>query len=570
MPAAFVRIAPLARSYGGLRGSAALDKQRLLLVSCGATTNTTGIGRKQFGTFSSSPTVISKQSAPSRTASQQATATLPSSIGFSRTFRTTSGVLDGASLPKTVKMSGNAKLLHENLWESDPELMDLVRQEKKRQIQGLEMIASENFTSLSVLQCLSSCLHNKYSEGLPGQRYYGGNEFIDEIELLAQKRALEAYRLNPEEWGCNVQPYSGSPANFAVYTGLIEPHGRIMGLDLPDGGHLTHGFMTATKKISATSIFFESMPYKVDPVTGLIDYDKLEESARIFKPKIIIAGISCYSRCLDYKRFRQIADANGAYLFADMAHISGLVAAGVIPSPFEFADVVSTTTHKSLRGPRAGVIFYRKGVRSVKANGDKVMYDLESKINQAVFPGLQGGPHNHAIAGIATCMLQAQTPEFKDYQVQIIKNARALCEGLLQRGYSISTGGTDVHLVLVDLRPAGITGARAEYVLEEISIACNKNTVPGDKSALNPSGIRLGTPALTTRGLTEQDMARVVDFIDRGLQLSKEITAVSGPKLADFKRVLHEDPAFNAKVQTLKKEVQAYSEKFPMPGYKEF
>lgn len=573
MPAAFVRIAPLARSYGGLRFPAALDKQRLLLMAVGTNTTTTtcGIeaGCKQFGTICcSSPVAISKQSAASRTS--QPAAFLSSSSGISRSFRTTSGALDGASLPKTVKMSGNAKLLHENLWESDPELMDLVRKEKKRQIQGLEMIASENFTSLSVLQCLSSCLHNKYSEGLPGQRYYGGNEYIDEIELLAQKRALEAYRLNPEEWGCNVQPYSGSPANFAVYTGLIEPHGRIMGLDLPDGGHLTHGFMTATKKISATSIFFESMPYKVDPVTGLIDYDKLEESARVFKPKIIIAGISCYSRCLDYKRFRQIADANGAYLFADMAHISGLVAAGVIPSPFEFADVVSTTTHKSLRGPRAGVIFYRKGVRSVKANGDKVLYDLESKINQAVFPGLQGGPHNHAIAGIATCMLQAQTPEFKDYQVQIIKNARALCDGLLKKGYSISTGGTDVHLVLVDLRPAGITGARAEYVLEEISIACNKNTVPGDKSALNPSGIRLGTPALTTRGLTEGDMAKVVDFIDRGLQLSKEITAVSGPKLADFKRVLHEDPAFNAKVQALKKEVQTYSEKFPMPGYEEF
>lgn len=567
MPAAFVRTTVLARTYGGLRGSMVLDKQRLLLTS--AATNTTGIDCKQFGTISSSPVVISKQSATSRT-SQQATAFLTSRFRTSRSFRTTSGVLEGTSLPKTVKMSGNAKLLHENLWESDPELMDLVRKEKKRQIQGLEMIASENFTSLSVLQCLSSCLHNKYSEGLPGQRYYGGNEYIDEIELLAQKRALEAYRLNPEEWGCNVQPYSGSPANFAVYTGLIEPHGRIMGLDLPDGGHLTHGFMTATKKISATSIFFESMPYKVDPVTGLIDYDKLEESARIFKPKIIIAGISCYSRCLDYKRFRQIADANGAYLFADMAHISGLVAAGVIPSPFEFADVVSTTTHKSLRGPRAGVIFYRKGVRTVKPNGDKVLYDLESKINQAVFPGLQGGPHNHAIAGIATCMLQAQTSEFKDYQVQIIKNARALCEGLIQRGYTISTGGTDVHLVLVDLRPAGITGARAEYILEEISIACNKNTVPGDKSALNPSGIRLGTPALTTRGLAEVDMAQVVDFIDRGLQLSKEIAAVSGPKLVDFKRVLHEDPTLNAKVQALKKEVQSYSEKFPMPGYEEF
>ncbi|XP_049291997.1 serine hydroxymethyltransferase isoform X1 [Anopheles funestus] len=476
-----------------------------------------------------------------------------------------------SSLPKSApKMAGNAKLLHENLWDQDKELMDLIRKEKKRQTRGLEMIASENFTSLSVLQCLSSCLHNKYSEGLPGQRYYGGNEFIDEIELLAQKRALEAYRLNPEEWGCNVQPYSGSPANFAVYTALIEPHGRIMGLDLPDGGHLTHGFMTQTKKISATSIFFESMPYKVDPVTGLIDYDKMEETARLFKPKVIIAGISCYSRCLDYKRFREIANQNGAYLFADMAHISGLVAAGIIPSPFEYADVVSTTTHKTLRGPRAGVIFFRKGVRSVKANGEKVMYDLESRVNQAVFPGLQGGPHNHAIAGIATCMLQAQTPEFRAYQEQVIKNARALCAGLLEKGYSVATGGTDVHLVLVDLRPVGITGARAEYILEEISIACNKNTVPGDKSALNPSGIRLGTPALTTRGLLEKDMQQVVEFIDRGLRLSKEVANVSGPKLVDFKRVIHEDATFSAKVQSLRKEVELYSEQFPLPGYEEF
>ncbi|XP_040173659.1 serine hydroxymethyltransferase isoform X1 [Anopheles arabiensis] len=475
-----------------------------------------------------------------------------------------------ASRKSSSKMAGNAKLLHETLWDQDPELMDLIRKEKTRQIRGLEMIASENFTSLSVLQCLSSCLHNKYSEGLPGQRYYGGNEFIDQIELLAQKRALEAYRLSPEEWGCNVQPYSGSPANFAVYTALIEPHGRIMGLDLPDGGHLTHGFMTQTKKISATSIFFESMPYKVDPVTGLIDYDKMEETARLFKPKVIIAGISCYSRCLDYKRFREIANQNGAYLFADMAHISGLVAAGVIPSPFEYADVVSTTTHKTLRGPRAGVIFFRKGVRTVKANGEKVMYDLESRINQAVFPGLQGGPHNHAIAGIATCMLQAQSPEFRAYQEQVIKNARALCAGLLEKGYSVATGGTDVHLVLVDLRPVAITGARAEYILEEISIACNKNTVPGDKSALNPSGIRLGTPALTTRGLFEKDMQQVVEFIDRGLRLSKEIANVSGPKLSDFKRILHEDSTFSEKVNNLRKEVEQYSEQFPLPGYADF
>lgn len=399
-------------------------------------------------------------------------------------------------------------------------------------------------------------------------RYYGGNEHIDEIELLCQKRALETYGLNPEEWGVNVQPYSGSPANFAVYTAICEPHGRIMGLDLPDGGHLTHGFFTPTKKISATSIFFESMPYKVDVKTGLIDYDQLDATARLFKPRVIVAGVSCYSRCLDYKRFRQIADLNGAYLFADMAHVSGLVAAGIIPSPFEHCDIVSTTTHKTLRGPRAGVIFYRKGVRSVKANGDKVMYDLEAKINEAVFPGLQGGPHNNAIAGIATAMKQAQSAEFKEYQQQVVRNAQRLCKGLKERGYDIATGGTDIHLALVDLRNVQITGARAEYILEEISIACNKNTVPGDKSALNPSGIRLGTPALTTRGLLESDIDKVVDFIDRGLKLSKEISNVSGAKLVDFKTACHSEQ-FASKIKAMRNEVEDFGSKFPLPGTEE-
>ncbi|KAJ2945979.1 hypothetical protein O0L34_g4897 [Tuta absoluta] len=467
------------------------------------------------------------------------------------------------ALHSTATMSN---LLHGNLWETDPELFDLITKEKQRQHSGLEMIASENFTSVPVLQCLSSCLHNKYSEGMPHQRYYGGNEFIDEIEIMAQQRSLEAYRLKSDEWGVNVQPYSGSPANFAVYTGVVEPHGRIMGLDLPDGGHLTHGFFTANKKISATSIFFESMPYKVDPKTGLIDYDKLAETARLFKPRLIIAGISCYSRCLDYKRFRQIADENGAYLMADMAHISGLVAAGVIPSPFEYCDMVTTTTHKTLRGPRAGVIFYRKGVRSVKPNGDKVMYDLENRINQAVFPGLQGGPHNHAIAAIATAMKQATTPEFLHYQKQVIANAQRLCAGLVSRGYDIATGGTDVHLALVDVRGAGLSGARAERILELCSIACNKNTVPGDKSALNPSGIRLGTPALTTRGMKEKDIDEVVNFIDQALKLAQEITKVSGPKLADFNKTIEENAQFKNKVANLREQIETYSRKFTLPG----
>lgn len=458
------------------------------------------------------------------------------------------------------------EILQKDVQDFDPELFNFISMERERQRSGLELIASENFTSLSVLQCLGSCLHNKYSEGLPKKRYYGGNEYIDEIEILAQKRCLEAFHLDPSQWACNVQPYSGSPANFAVYTALMEPHGRIMGLDLPDGGHLTHGFFTNNKKISATSIFFESMPYKVEPETGLIDYDQLSRSAKLFKPQVIIAGVSCYSRCLDYKRFREIADENNAYLFSDMAHVSGLVSAGLIPSPFEYSDVVSTTTHKTLRGPRAGVIFYRKGVKGIGKNGEKIMYDFEDKINQAVFPGLQGGPHNHAIAAIAVAMKQATTPNFVSYQKQVIVNAKRLCSQLQKFGYKISTDGTDVHMLLVDLRPISITGSKAEKVLESISIACNKNTVPGDKSALNPHGLRLGTPALTTRGFIEQDIDKVAFYIHKGLELAKEITLKSGPKLVDFNNVIATDPTIQQKISELKKEIGSFASKFPLPG----
>jgi len=287
------------------------------------------------------------------------------------------------------------------------------------------------------------------------------------------------------------------------------------------------------------SVYFETMPYRLDEATGYIDYDALEASATLFRPKMIIAGTSAYSRHIDYKRMREICDKVGAYMLADMAHISGLVASGVVPTPFDYADVVTTTTHKSLRGPRGAMIFFRKGVQSVDKKGKEIMYDLEGPINQSVFPGHQGGPHNHTIAALATALKQANSPEFKTYQEQVLSNSQRFASAMTGRGYSLVSGGTDNHLLLVDLKPSGIDGARVESVLEKASIALNKNTVPGDKSAFIPGGIRVGTPALTSRGFEEKDFEAVAEFIHRGVQIAKEVNASGiGKKLADFKVAL--------------------------------
>ncbi|MFA5831104.1 MAG: serine hydroxymethyltransferase [Candidatus Paceibacterota bacterium] len=385
----------------------------------------------------------------------------------------------------------------------DKEIEKLIKRERERQTKAVNLIASENFVSADVLAALGSELTNKYAEGYPGKRYYGGNDIIDEVETLCQNRALKLFKLNPKTWSVNVQPLSGSPANLAVYSALVPLKGKIMGMSLAHGGHLTHG-----QKVSFTGNAWKSIPFGLDKKTEKINYEELLTQAMIDKPDIIVAGFTAYPRKIDFKKFRNIADLSGAILMADMSHFAGLVAGGEYPSPFKYADVVTTTTHKTLRGPRAALIFSKRDERG-----------FDKKIDRAIFPGLQGGPHMNTIAAVAVALGEANTPAFKTYAKQVIKNAQTLAAELKKRGWRVISGGTDSHLILVDVWKNGITGKEASERLEKEGIIVNKNAIPFDtRSPFDPSGIRLGTAAETTRGMKEKDMIKLAERIDNVLR----------------------------------------------------
>ncbi len=380
-----------------------------------------------------------------------------------------------------------------NIAEFDPELWQAIAGEAQREEEHIELIASENYTSPRVLEAQGSVLTNKYAEGYPGKRYYGGCEYVDIAERLAIDRAKQLFGADY----ANVQPHSGSQANAAVYLALLQPYDCILGMSLADGGHLTHG-----AKVNISGKLFNAVQYGVRPEDGLLDYDQIEAQALEHRPKMIIAGFSAYSRVLDWARFRAIADKVGAYLVADIAHVAGLVAAGVYPNPLPYADVVTSTTHKSLRGPRGGIIL-------AKANPD-----LEKKLNSLVFPGTQGGPLMHVIAGKAVAFKEAMEPEFRAYQEQVVANARAMAAAIQERGYKIVSNGTDNHLLLIDLVDKGLTGKAADQALGQANITVNKNAVPNDpQSPFVTSGIRIGSPAMTTRGFKETEARQVGNWI---------------------------------------------------------
>ena len=408
-----------------------------------------------------------------------------------------------------------------NLKTVDPEIQKAIDQELSRQREKLEMIASENIVSTAVMQAQGSILTNKYAEGYPGKRYYGGCEYVDIVEQLAIDRAKKLFGAEY----ANVQPHSGAQANTAVYFALLQPGDTILGMNLTDGGHLTHG-----SPVNISGKYFKIIPYGVDKETERIDYDELERLAKEHQPKLIVGGASAYSRVIDFERMAQIAKSVGAYLMIDMAHIAGLVAAGLHPSPVPYADVVTTTTHKTLRGPRGGLILCRDA-------------EFGKQFNKAIFPGIQGGPLMHVVAAKAVAFKEALSDEFKVYQQQVLDNAKALADELVKKGFRIVSGGTDNHLMLVDLRSKNITGKEAQFLLDEIGITANRNTIPFEPlSPFVTSGIRLGTPALTTRGLKEEDIREVADIIADVIE-NREDSAV---------------------IETTKAKVQAICKKFPL------
>ena len=408
-----------------------------------------------------------------------------------------------------------------NLKTVDPEIQKAIDQELSRQREKLEMIASENIVSTAVMQAQGSILTNKYAEGYPGKRYYGGCEYVDIVEQLAIDRAKKLFGAEY----ANVQPHSGAQANTAVYFALLQPGDTILGMNLTDGGHLTHG-----SSVNISGKYFKIIPYGVDKETERIDYDELERLAKEHQPKLIVGGASAYSRVIDFERMAQIAKSVGAYFMVDMAHIAGLVAAGLHPSPVPYADVVTTTTHKTLRGPRGGLILCRDA-------------EFGKQFNKAIFPGIQGGPLMHVIAAKAVAFKEALSDEFKVYQQQVLDNAKALADELVKKGFRIVSGGTDNHLMLVDLRSKNITGKEAQFLLDEIGITANRNTIPFEPlSPFVTSGIRLGTPALTTRGLKEEDIREVADIIADVIE-NREDSAV---------------------IEAAKAKVQAICKKFPL------
>jgi glycine hydroxymethyltransferase len=374
----------------------------------------------------------------------------------------------------------------------DPQICELIRQEAALQSGSIRLIPSENYVSKAVMLASGSCLTNKYAEGYPGRRYYEGQQVTDLIERIAQERAKKLFKADH----ANVQPYSGSVANLAAYAALINPGDMIMGMSLSHGGHLTHGW-----KVSLTSKFYNSVPYPVNTETGRLDFDQIEELAKKHRPKIIISGATAYPREIDFEIFGQIAKKVDAYLVSDIAHIAGLVVAGIHKSPVPYADIVSTTTHKTLRGPRGGMLLCKE--------------EHAKKVDSAVFPGLQGGPHMHTMTAIAVAMAEADTPEFVAYAQQIIKNAKAMAEKLLEHGFDLVTGGTDNHLILIDLRNKNIPGRKLAKALDRARIVSNYNTIPGDPAPpMNPNGLRIGTPAITTRGFKQEQAKQIADFIN--------------------------------------------------------